>query len=596
LQDFSLMGDHKLDMVEVLDGLEKNKIAKIEEIQKVRKLYIATKSNRAYVHPLIWISQRQLTRPDTNQPVSMEDLTRWLADYANLPYHHIDPLKVDVDSVIQLISRKYISNLDIVPIAADKESVTFATCEPFLEQWMSDMRHVLRKEIKRVVANPVDVVRYKDDFFDVGHSIRKVKNQQVSLNTSTVNNVEALMEMGKKKGDSSADDQHIVTLVDWLLQYAFDQRASDIHLEPRRGDGNVRFRIDGVLHTVYKMPVGIMVAVTSRIKILGRMDISDKRRPQDGRIKTKMVNGNEVELRLSTMPTALGEKLVMRIFDPQILVRDLSELGFSGNDANLWSEMTEHANGLILVTGPTGSGKTTTLYSTLKELAKPEINVCTVEDPIEMVEPQFNQMQIHKTIDLTFADGIKTLLRQDPDIIMVGEIRDQETAEMSIQAALTGHLVLSTLHTNDAAASITRLLDIGVPSYLINATLLCVVAQRLIRVLCPHCKSKDEVNIDDWNDMISPWKMAPPKTLYKANGCEKCRQTGFQGRLGIYEMIRMTPEMRDLIHKKADMSQISKLSLKQGTELLRISGARKVKAGKTTIEEILRVAPAYMSY
>ena len=580
-------------MIEVLDGLEKDKIAHAKEIIQVRDLYLATQQNRSYVHPLIWITERKLINPKNNRTLTIEDLTIWLANYADLPYYHIDPLKVDVDSVIQLISRKYISSFEIVPVDTDAETVTFATSEPFLEQWITEMQHVLRKKIKRVVANPIDVARYKNDFFDVGHSIRKVKKQQIGQQKTNVANVEALIELGKK-GKSTADDQHIVTLVDWLLQYAFDQRASDIHLEPRHGDGNVRFRIDGVLHQVYKMPSMIMGAVTSRIKILGRMDISDKRRPQDGRIKTKTPDGNEIELRLSTMPTAFGEKLVMRIFDPQILVRGLNDLGFGTKDSELWDEMTGHTHGLILVTGPTGSGKTTTLYSTLKDLAKPEVNVCTVEDPIEMVEPQFNQMQVNKAIDVDFSDGIKTLLRQDPDIIMVGEIRDLETAEMAIQASLTGHLVLSTLHTNDAASSITRLLDIGVPSYLINATLLCVVAQRLVRVLCPNCKTEGSVNEEDWKDMIHPWKLTVPKKLYKATGCEECRQTGFQGRLGIYEIIKMSPEMRQLIHKRANIGKITKLALKQGTELLRISGARKVKAGKTTIEEVLRVAPAYV--
>ncbi len=579
-------------MTEVLDELEKSGLVNVMDIHKIRRMYLATQGSRVYVHPLLWISERKLKKRNSEQILSLEDLTRWLADYAKLPYLHIDPLKVEVDSVIQVISKKYIANYQIVPVAVDEHTVTFATSEPFYLQWMVEMQHVLRKDIKIVVSNPIDVSRYKEDFFDVSHSIRKVKKQQIGQ-TSTVNNVEALIELGKK-GNLSADDQHIVTLVDWLLQYAFDQRASDIHLEPRRGDGNIRFRIDGILHTVYKMPATIMNAVTSRIKILGRMDISDKRRPQDGRIKTKMPNGDEIELRLSTMPTAFGEKLVMRIFDPQVLVRDLNELGFGKKDAEIWEEMSSKTNGLILVTGPTGSGKTTTLYSTLKALATSNVNVCTVEDPIEMVEEKFNQMQVHKAIDVDFASGIKTLLRQDPDIIMVGEIRDKETAEMAIQASLTGHLVLSTLHTNDAASSITRLLDIGVPSYLMNATVLGIVAQRLVRVLCPYCKVKGEVNEDDWADMIRPWRLEPPKTLYKATGCEECRQTGFRGRLGIYEIIRMTKEMRQLIHDGKSLHHLTKLALKQGTELLRISGARKVKAGQTTMEEVLRVAPAYI--
>ena len=300
-------------------------------------------------------------------------------------------------------------------------------------------------------------------------------------------NLEQMIELGRA-GKLDANDRYVVNIVDWLLQYAFDQRASDIHLEPRRDNSDVRFRIDGVLHLVYQLPTVVMSAVISRIKVLGRMDLAEKRRPQDGRIKTKAPAGHEVELRLSTMPTVFGEKLVMRIFDPEVTIRTFDELGFSEAELDAWKKMVSAPHGIILVTGPTGSGKTTTLYSTLKYLAKPEVNVCTVEDPIEMVEPRFNQMQVHPVIGLDFASGLRTFLRQDPDIIMVGEIRDLETADMAIQAALTGHLVFSTLHTNDAPSAIIRLMDIGVPHYLIRATLLGVVAQRLVRTLCPHCR------------------------------------------------------------------------------------------------------------
>src|SRR3989337_1118620 len=326
--------------------------------------------------------------------------------------------------------------------------------------------------------------------------------------------------MGRANRQLDANDQHIVHVVDWLWQYAFDQRASDIHLEPRRDAGIVRFRIDGVLHQVYQVPMPVMAAMTSRIKILGRMDVVEKRRPQDGRIKTRTADGQEVELRLSTLPTAFGEKLVMRIFDPEVVVKDFVELGFSEDDKARWSEMIAQPNGIILVTGPTGSGKTTTLYSTLKTLATPEVNVCTIEDPIEMVEPAFNQMQVQHQIELGFAEGVRALMRQDPDIIMVGEIRDLETAEMAGQSALTGHLVLSTLHTNDSASAITRLLDLGVPAYLLNATVLGVMAQRLVRTLCKHCKHKvpfGDGRSDDvsWEELVTPWKSRRPHHVYK---------------------------------------------------------------------------------
>jgi len=339
-----------------------------------------------------------------------------------------------------------------------------------------------------------------------------------------------------------------------------------------------------------------MSAMTSRIKILGRMDVVEKRRPQDGRIKTRTAQGLEIELRLSTMPTAFGEKLVMRIFDPEVLVRDFTELGFSEDDKVRWQRMTSQPHGIILVTGPIGSGKTTTLYSTLKTLATPEVNVCTIEDPIEMIEPAFNQMQVTHAIDLGFADGVRALMRQDPDIIMVGEIRDLETAEMAVQAALTGHLVVSTLHTNDSASAITRLLDLGVPPYLINSTILGVMAQRLVRTLCPHCKRKsryDSARADDvpWDQFVAPWKSKRPEHVYRSVGCLECRNTGFLGRVGIYEILLLSPQIKRLVTESADVAGVRELAYKEGMKPLRISGAMKVAAGVTTLEEVLKVAP-----
>jgi general secretion pathway protein E len=357
----------------------------------------------------------------------------------------------------------------------------------------------------------------------------------------------------------------------------------------------VRFRIDGVLHQVYQIPPSVLAAMTSRIKILGRMDVVEKRRPQDGRIKTRMANGDEVELRLSTLPTAFGEKLVMRIFDPEVLVRDFKELGFSEEDHRRWKEMTERPNGIVLVTGPTGSGKTTTLYSTLKSLATPEVNVCTIEDPIEMVEPAFNQMQVQSAIDLGFAEGVRALMRQDPDIIMVGEIRDLETAEMAVQSALTGHLVLSTLHTNDAPSAVTRLLELGVAPYLLNATFNGVMAQRLLRTLCRHCKQPVELNRAEdqaaWDALVAPFKSNRPERVYKPVGCLECRMTGFLGRVGIYETLVHTPAIKQLIGAGADLARVREQAMKEGMKPLRVSGAMKVAAGLTTIDEVLKVAP-----
>jgi general secretion pathway protein E len=405
-----------------------------------------------------------------------------------------------------------------------------------------------------------------------------------------VQNFEQLVELGKDK-NLDANEQHVVNIVDWLFKYAFEQRASDIHLEPRRNMGMMRFRIDGVLHQVYQLPPNIMNAITSRIKLLGRMDMVEKRRPQDGRIKTLSAEGQEIELRLSTMPTAFGEKLVMRIFSPDISGKDFLSLGFSKDQADKWNTWTKAPNGIILVTGPTGSGKTTTLYSTLKLLATSEVNVCTVEEPIEMVEPAFNQMQVQQNIGLNFADGIRTLMRQDPDIIMVGEIRDLETADMAIQAALTGHLVLSTLHTNDSPSAITRLLDLGVPSYLIHSTVLGIMAQRLVRTLCPSCKTKEPIDQSKWDALVGTFNVPKPAHIYKAVGCLECRNTGFRGRSGIYEMLTITPALRKLITPETNLAKLTKLAQQEGMQPLIINGAEKVAAGLTTIEELLKVAP-----
>ncbi|MCK9564210.1 MAG: GspE/PulE family protein, partial [Bacteroidales bacterium] len=443
---------------------------------------------QSLLHPLAYIASQQ---PDNaRQPgrkLDLDTLTRWLADRAGLPLWHIDPLKINVPAVTAVMSYEFARRHQILCVETDREQVVIACAQPFATDWVGGLEQATRRKVVRVVANPADIQKYLVEFYTLSRSVLGAGRQQDGERRSQVTNMEQLFELGSLK-DPDAQDQHIVSIVDWLLQYAFDQRASDIHIEPRRDKGRIRFRIDGVLHLVYELPAQVMTAMISRLKILGRMNVAEKRRPQDGRVKTKTPEGSEVELRLSTLPTAFGEKLVMRIFDPEVLLRSFADLGLGGADHERWQQMTGRAHGIVLVTGPTGSGKTTTLYSTLKQLASDEVNVCTVEDPIEMVEDAFNQTQVQANIEFDFASGIRTLMRQDPDIIMVGEIRDLATAEMATQAALTGHLVLSTLHTNDAPAAISRLLDLGVPAHLIRVTLNGVMAQRLVRRLCPHCK------------------------------------------------------------------------------------------------------------
>ena len=488
------------------------------------------------------------------------------------------------------MSITYAQRFSMLPVAVNSKELTVATSEPFLAEWVKELQPILRLEIRRVVANPADITRYTNEFFALAKSIKGANKD--SNYESGINNFEQLVELGKAGKTIDANEQHVVRVVDWLLQYAYAQRASDIHLEPRRDQGVVRFRIDGLLHQVYQVPNAVFAAMTSRIKILGRMDVAEKRRPQDGRIKTRTADGQEVELRLSTLPTAFGEKVVMRIFDPEVLVRDFAELGFTDEDKTKWNTMTARPHGIILVTGPTGSGKTVTLYSTLKALATQEVNVCTIEDPIEMVESSFNQVQVQPGIDFSFAEGLRALMRQDPDIIMVGEIRDLETAEMAIQAALTGHLVLSPLHTNDAPAAVTRLLDLGVPSYLINSTVLGVMAQRLIRTLCPVCKVPSDLHHEKlWNEMVAPFKAPAPAVTYKPVGCLECRNTGYKGRMGIYEVLMLTSEVKRTITEHTDISKVREQAYKEGMKPLRISGALKIAAGLTTFDEVLRVAP-----
>jgi len=546
------------------------------------------------MHPINYIATLKLPdqKPDESQAQSavLNDLvlSEWVSHKSGLPLFHIDPLKINVTEVTEVMSFAFAQRHQIVCVGTNHNEVIVATAQPFVTGWEEQLAHIANKPISKVFANPAEITRYTVEFYALARSVFGATG--IAGNRSGVTNFEQLLELGDLK-DPEANDQHVVNIVDWLLQYAFDQRASDIHIEPRRETCRLRFRIDGVLHQVYELPVTVSIAVVSRLKILGRMNVAEKRKPQDGRIKTKRTDGSEVELRLSTLPTAFGEKMVLRIFDPDVLLKNFEELGLLGDDQQRWNKMTAKPHGIILVTGPTGSGKTTTLYSSLKLLATSEVNVSTIEDPIEMVEESFNQTQVHAAIGLDFAAGVRTLLRQDPDIIMVGEIRDNETGKMAVQAALTGHLVLSTLHTNDAPTAISRMLDLGLPSFLIRSTVLGVMAQRLVRTLCPHCKIKTDIEQKEWDDLVRPWKAPKPKYICQPVGCLECRNTGYLGRQGIYEVMLMSDTLSKLIDDRCDLIALRKHAFKEGMRSLRLSGAQKIALGLTTIEEVLRVAP-----
>lgn len=541
------------------------------------------------LHPLEVIAGQQL--PDLQRPgahLDLDSLTAWLARQAGQPYLRIDPLRIDVASITPLMSFAFAQRHKILAVAVDGQSVTVASAQPYVSAWEADLAHVLKRAVRRVVASPLDIQRLTLEFYRLAKSVSGASSEQKA---SGLGNFEQLLKLGASDQEPDADDAHIVNIVDWLFQYAFQQRASDIHIEPRREHGTLRFRIDGVLHNVYQFPPQVTLAIVSRLKSLGRMNVAEKRKPQDGRVKTRTPEGSEIELRLSTLPTAFGEKLVMRIFDPQVLLKDFDQLGFGTDDLSRWQAMTAQAHGIILVTGPTGSGKTSTLYTTLKKLATPEVNLCTIEDPIEMIEPAFNQMQVQHNIDLSFSSGVRALMRQDPDIIMIGEIRDLETAEMAIQAALTGHLVLSTLHTNDAPGAISRLLELGVPHYLIKATLVGVMAQRLLRTLCPYCKVPAELTADDWESLTGTRHLPPAAGGQRAVGCAECRGTGYHGRTGVYEIMPLSASLKALIHSELDLADLHRQAAADGMRSLRLAAAQKITQGLTSLEEVLRVTP-----
>ncbi len=540
-------------------------------------------------HPLVRLAAVAMARASDGKPLDIEALTQWLAARAGLDYLRIDPLKVDVGKVADTMSAAYAERHRVLPVQVTPTEVVVATAEPFLTDWVAEVERQARRTVRRVVSNPLDIHRYTAEFFALAKSVRAAQKAGGNAGAASF---EQLVELNKSNKQLDANDQGVVQVVDWLWTYAFDQRASDIHLEPRREQGVIRFRIDGILHPVYQMPMGVLNAMIARIKLLGRMDVVEKRRPQDGRIKTRNPRGDEIEMRLSTLPTAFGEKMVMRIFDPDTAVKDLDALGFSQHDAQRWESLVKRAHGIVLVTGPTGSGKTTTLYSTLKRIATEEVNVSTVEDPIEMIEPSFNQTQVQTQLDFGFSEGLRALMRQDPDIIMVGEIRDLATAEMAVQAALTGHLVFSTLHTNDAPSAITRLMELGVPGYLINATMLGVLAQRLVRTLCKQCRQPDEgASREALDAMIKPWKITGGFKPYKPVGCVDCRMTGFLGRMGLYELLTVSEAFKDMLGKEPRMDSLRKQAVADGMRPLRLAGALRVAEGLTTMEEVLTATP-----
>lgn len=578
----------RLDWRLVLNWMQVDGVISAADAERTAKRFGAGDSSQ---HCLVRLAAAGLARLSDGKTLDVELITEWVARSSGWPYLRIDPLKVDVGRVAEVMSINYAERRRALPIQVGARELVVATCEPFDVAWIPEIEAHTQKTLRIVVVSPVELARYTTEFYNLSTS---VKSAVKAGEGSSVVSFEQLVELGRSNRQLEANDQGVVQVVDWLWQYAYQQRASDIHLEPRRDLSAIRFRIDGVMQTVYQVPPGVMNAIIARVKLLGRMDVVEKRRPQDGRIKTRDPKGTEIEMRLATIPTAFGEKMVMRIFDPETTIQPLQALGFGHHDGQRWESLIAKPSGIILVTGPTGSGKTTTLYSTLRRLATEEVNVCTVEDPIEMIQPVFNQTQVQPALEFSFAEGVRALMRQDPDIIMVGEIRDLETAEVAVQAALTGHLVFSTLHTNDSVSAITRLTDLGVPPYLIAATLEGVLAQRLVRTLCGHCKQPDpNVTADTISGLIKPWRLNGTSQAYKPMGCLECRMTGYRGRAGLYELLAMNETSRSAIHPVVDMDRLRQQVVKDGLRPLRMAGAMKVAEGLTTLEEVLRATPVW---
>jgi general secretion pathway protein E len=533
------------------------------------------------------IASLNIERADDNSRVLDEEtIYQVLAKEWEMPFKKIDPLKLDLNLVTTTIPRSFALRHLVLPVAIKDGSLTVATASPFNADVLEDIARAIHMKVRAIISPKTDILKLIDEFFGFKRSIAAAEHQ-FSGPTVDLGNLEQYVSL-KSSDELPSNDQHIIRAVNHLFSYAFDQRASDIHIEPKRDASWIRMRIDGILYTVYKLPKNVHSAVVSRIKNLSRLNMAEKRRPQDGRVKTDK-GGLEVEIRVSTVPIAFGEKVVMRVMDPDILFQDLEMLGFSATDLIRYNKFVNMPHGIVLVCGPTGSGKSTTLYSTLRNLSTPEINITTVEDPIEMVHEEFNQIAVQPVLGITFATILRNILRQDPDIIMIGEMRDLETAENAVQAALTGHLVLSTLHTNDAPAAITRLLDLGVPSFLIQTTLMGILAQRLVRKICTHCKESFEMNTNELMSMGLDLGPKDPVTLYRGKGCTRCRASGYFGRVGIFEVLPYTETIKKMTTSNAEIEAIRTRAKEEGMVTLRENAIKTLLKGETTYQEVLRV-------
>jgi len=523
---------------------------------------------------------------DTFRGLDEEVLYQTLATEWGIPYQTIDPLKLDLNLVTSTIPHSFARKHLVIPLARRNGELILATVNPFNREIFDDISRATQLKVRPVVATKSAIIKTVDEFFGFKRSIAEAEHYFEAPSVD-LGNLEQYVKI-KSVDELPANDQHIINAVNHLFSYALDQRASDIHIEPKRDHSMIRMRIDGVLHDTYRLPKNVHPAIVNRIKNLSRLDMAEKRRPQDGRIKTDK-QGMEVEVRISTVPVAFGEKVVMRIMDPEVLFQDLDYLGFEPPDLIRYNQMVKNPHGIILDCGPTGSGKSTTLYSTLRDLSSPEINITTVEDPIEIVEESFNQIGVQPALDVTFATILRNILRQDPDVIMIGEMRDLETAENAVQAALTGHLVFSTLHTNDSVSAITRLVDLGVPAFLIQNTLVGIISQRLVRKICPHCQESFSMSRAELRTAGITLPGEGEVRLKRGKGCHKCRGTGYYGRVAVFEVLPYTPAIRRLTTSETDHAAILDAAIKEGLVTLRNNAIKKMLNGITTYLEVLRV-------
>lgn len=569
-------------------GTEEGKGALVQEVQQrarvQRQAEVATGSKNYRVSPAELLASYRL---ETLEGTALDEdrIAKLLAKEAKLPYRKIDPLELDMGFITQTLPRAFATRHVVLPLSEVDGTLEVAVDNPFDVELMENLRRVYPGNIKKVVASKQDILKCITEIYGFRKSVESAAKE---ASDRMGQNFEQLVRL-KTVGEMDSNDQHVVNAVEFLFRYAFDQRASDIHIEPRRGDSQVRLRIDGVLHNVHTIPRAVHPAVTSRLKTLSRMDIAEKRRPQDGRIKT-VLGEREVELRVSCLPVAFGEKIVIRIFDPTVLVQSLPDLGFPESDLNLFQKWIGHPHGMVLITGPTGSGKTTTLYTTLQQLKNESINITTVEDPIEMVTDAFNQVQAQSKIGVDFAAALRSILRQDPDVIMIGEIRDGETAKMAVQASLTGHLVFSTLHTNDTVAAVTRLVDLGVEPYLVSSTLLGVMAQRLVRKICDHCKGPHALSSEELAVLGIPVNQHERFSgTLKGEGCGQCRGTGYKGRVGVFELLNLDEDVIGLLQREHTEEDLRALARAKGLTTLREAALERLASGQTTFDELVRV-------